>query len=426
MYDFCAGNIQLRSKHVRGSLLALVTALSVALTALLPAAPARAESNEQDTFFFLTETLGYSGAAACGMMANIRAESGFYPGAYNGAGAYGLCQWMGGRQGNLHWWCGSNGYDSDSLHGQLAFLDHEMKTLYPGVYNYLMSVDNTAEGAYDAAYYMCYYYEAPANRSGQGARRGSMAQHTFWPRYEIYTRDIWLDTENGRMYHYKDGSYHMGWLELDGEIYYMDRDGILRAGIFTCDGKTYMADEDGARVTGWQTYGDGTYYFSPVDGTMQTGWIEVDGQQYLMGPNGKLEKFNAFMDKAGVTEEDIEQKAAEQAGQSEEAVNAPAAEPLPLPDKVSDAVENIQNAGTDSQNAAAVVASPGNDSAIDPDDYGSTDESGESTMDTSELQAGEEVQDPVSMESAEMEQPEEAVTFEDISENAEESTADTQ
>ena len=56
MYDFCAGNIQLRSKHVRGSLLALVTALSVALTALLPAAPARAESNEQDTFFFLTET----------------------------------------------------------------------------------------------------------------------------------------------------------------------------------------------------------------------------------------------------------------------------------------------------------------------------------------------------------------------------------
>ncbi len=356
--------------HRKTKATAFICALVICLISLAPAVPARAASNEEETFFFLTDTLGYSGAAACGIMANIRAESNFYPGAYNSSGAYGLCQWMGGRRGSLYGFCDSNGYDSDSLEGQLAFLDHEMKTRYPGVYNYLMSVDNTSEGAYDAAYHMCYYYEAPANRGGQSSRRGSMASGTFWPRYEIYTKDVWLDTADGRIYHYKDGTYHVGWLTLDDEIYYLDANGILRAGLFTADGRTYLADENGARLTGWQTIDDATYYFSPEDGSMQTGWIEVDGQTFFLADNGKLESVNTLADKTGVTEDDIARKAAEKENHEDETVNAPASDPLPLPDNINDVAESIQSAGSDSQTAAAVVASPGNDTAVNPDDFG--------------------------------------------------------
>ena len=394
---------------------ALAAAFAVTLAFLFPAFPAKAASSEEETFFILTQEFGYGGAAACGIMANIRVESNYYPGAYNGSGAYGICQWMGGRQSHLHSWCSSNGYDSDSLRGQLAFLDYEMRSNYTGVYNYLMSVEDSADGAYNAAYEMCYYYEAPANRSGQGSSRGSYAANTLWPRYEIYTRDIWLDTDKGRMYHYKDGSYHTGWLELDDEIYYLDEDGILRIGMFTVDGKTYMTDEDGARVTGWQTVGDGTYYFSPEDGSMQTGWIEVDGQQYFLDSNGKLERVNTFTDKTGVSEEEIEEKAKEQNGGTDENVNAPSADPLPLPDEINDAVEDIENAGEDSKDAAAVVASPGEDTAVDPDDYGAGETPEDGTMDTSDLTAGEETEEPVTMDSSDLtagEETEEPVTME--------------
>lgn len=55
-------------------------------------------ANADYIFEYLTKRLGYSEAAACGIMANIRCESTFNPQAYNaGGGSYGLCQWTGGR-----------------------------------------------------------------------------------------------------------------------------------------------------------------------------------------------------------------------------------------------------------------------------------------------------------------------------------------
>ena len=44
---------------------------------------------------------GYNAIAACAIMGNIQQESGFDTGADNGAGAWGLCQWMGSRLSNL-------------------------------------------------------------------------------------------------------------------------------------------------------------------------------------------------------------------------------------------------------------------------------------------------------------------------------------
>lgn len=59
---------------------AMVTAIVISLTALAPCLPAKAMSAEDDAFFYLTDTLGFNVAAACGIMANIRHESNFHPG----------------------------------------------------------------------------------------------------------------------------------------------------------------------------------------------------------------------------------------------------------------------------------------------------------------------------------------------------------
>ena len=176
--------------------------------ALAPALPARASGTEDDAFFYLTDTLGFNAAAACGIMANIRHESNFHPGALNSAGSYGLCQWTGGRRWSLESYCDNNGFDYESLHGQLSFLAYELRNHYPSVYNHLMSVDNSVDGAYSAAYEFCYNFEKPADRSGQSASRGRLASGSYWSRYKIYAYDQWIDTNEGRIYHYTDGTRH--------------------------------------------------------------------------------------------------------------------------------------------------------------------------------------------------------------------------
>ena len=87
--------------RIRKCMAGSVLAAAVLIAASVPSLPARAMSNEEATFFYLTETLGYNAAAACGIMANIRHESNFTPGSYGGGGSYGLCQWTGGRRD----WC---------------------------------------------------------------------------------------------------------------------------------------------------------------------------------------------------------------------------------------------------------------------------------------------------------------------------------
>ncbi len=61
------------------------------------------EENEQTIFRYLTETLGFSAAAACGVIGNIHVETGgtFDPEAHNpedtgGTQGYGICQWNSG------------------------------------------------------------------------------------------------------------------------------------------------------------------------------------------------------------------------------------------------------------------------------------------------------------------------------------------
>lgn len=141
-------------------------------------------SNEQLCFAFATKVMGYNKAAAAGLLSNISAESGFRVNANGDSGrSYGICQWFSARKTRLLNWCESKGLDSASLIGQLYFLKYELETYYPSVHRYMKNVDDTAEGAYDAAYYFCYNFEAPANRASKSTSRGNSAKNIFYPRY---------------------------------------------------------------------------------------------------------------------------------------------------------------------------------------------------------------------------------------------------
>ena len=129
-------------------------------------------------------SMGFSPAAACGILANIKQESGFDPHSIGDGGtSYGLCQWHNERWTRLRNWCQSNGLDETTVAGQCEYLVYELQTYYSDVWNYLTSVENTSQGSYDAAYYWCVHFEVPANKELRGAERGSLAVSTFWPEY---------------------------------------------------------------------------------------------------------------------------------------------------------------------------------------------------------------------------------------------------
>lgn len=141
-------------------------------------------SNEQLTYLFAVKVMGYNPAAASGLLANIKAESGFKPNINGDSGtSYGICQWHASRKTRLINWCNNNGLDYTSLAGQLYFLKHELETYYPSVNRYMKGVSNDADGAYDAAYYFCYNFEAPANKASKSTSRGNSAKNTYYPKY---------------------------------------------------------------------------------------------------------------------------------------------------------------------------------------------------------------------------------------------------
>ena len=117
-------------------------------------------------YSYLTGTYGYNKAAACGILANIRFESNFNPDV--GDYYYGLCQWGGSRRDNLYTYCANNGLDAASIEGQLSFMEYELSNYYGSVKSYLLNIDNTSEGAFNAGDYFCKVYEGAASAAGRG------------------------------------------------------------------------------------------------------------------------------------------------------------------------------------------------------------------------------------------------------------------
>ena len=129
--------------------------------------------------------MNLNSAAACGVLANIEKESNFNPNLYGDSGSsYGICQWFSARWDRLNSFCENNAYDAATLEGQLRFMAYELERHYPMVLRYLKnSVSDNAQGAYDAAWFFCYHYEGPADRSSASATRASYAKNTVWNRY---------------------------------------------------------------------------------------------------------------------------------------------------------------------------------------------------------------------------------------------------
>lgn len=141
---------------------------------------------EENIFIYLTDYLGFSDAAACGIVANIAYETGwkFKPdvGDIN-HGAYGLIQWMDGRRRKLKSWCEETGRDWRTIQGQMDYMYWELVNNDPyGTFDHLMQVDDSKKGAYDAGWYFCYWYERPNRKKKASVWRGNEAKDY----YEIF------------------------------------------------------------------------------------------------------------------------------------------------------------------------------------------------------------------------------------------------
>lgn len=118
-----------------------------------------------EIYDYLTDVMGLNDAAACGVLANMWAESNFIPTA--GDYYYGLCQWGDNRRAELASWCSANGYDYTSVIGQCAFMYHELSTSYTGCLYGLYSVPDSADGAYQAALIFVHQYEGAASEGNR-------------------------------------------------------------------------------------------------------------------------------------------------------------------------------------------------------------------------------------------------------------------
>ena len=112
-----------------------------------------AEDNETIIYQYLRNELKLNEAGASGVLSNLFFESSFNPNASSPGGSYyGIVQWGGGRKTNLENYAASLGVDRSDLKAQLDFMKQELNmAYYRSVYNDLLSVDNTADGAAQAA-----------------------------------------------------------------------------------------------------------------------------------------------------------------------------------------------------------------------------------------------------------------------------------
>lgn len=129
--------------------------------------------------------LGYSRAGICAILANMQQESaGFQLTAIGDGGtSFGLCQWHDGRWTNLNNFCEKNGLDPNTVQGQVAFLDYELRTGYSDLYNKLQNADDSQETAQSLAKRWCIEFERPKNAQARANERAGYVG-TYWEKSE--------------------------------------------------------------------------------------------------------------------------------------------------------------------------------------------------------------------------------------------------
>ena len=175
------------TRHIGTRLLALLIAVILCMSHALAANIVREEDYEVVPDYsqmdvesavttYLSREMKLNDAAVCGILANIEYESDFSPTVWGDDGtSYGLCQWHESRCRSLFLFCQENGYAPDSVIGQMRYLEQELNEDYPELLTYLQTVENNAVGAYNTAWYWCWYYEIPAQREEQAILRGEQA-----------------------------------------------------------------------------------------------------------------------------------------------------------------------------------------------------------------------------------------------------------
>ena len=137
-------------------------------------------SIERHCYEFFRDEMGLSEAAICGILANIKSESGFdyTVDIYYG---YGLVGWCGGRREALRETMKE--YDSP-LVGQLKHIQKELEGSYSHVLEKLNNVSNDAAGAYEAGRVFCLEYEIPVDKYSKAVYRGNLASTDYWEKYK--------------------------------------------------------------------------------------------------------------------------------------------------------------------------------------------------------------------------------------------------
>lgn len=150
---------------------------------LVPFTSGNYSNNEVLIFEYLKQN-GFNLAMICGILANIEKESNFNPNAVGDSGtSYGLCQWHNDRKNKLVNYCNKNGLSSNTVKGQISYLIYELRSSEKTAYDKIMSSSDSAQGAYDAGYNFCYYFERPSGKQSASVTRGNRALRY----YEHYT-----------------------------------------------------------------------------------------------------------------------------------------------------------------------------------------------------------------------------------------------
>lgn len=174
---------------------------------ILSAEAANSAQNEKIIYEYLTNDLGLSTAATCGALANIYSESGFDPNITNSSsGAYGICQWLGKRKEYL---INENKSNYSDIMVQLYYMKSEL-FMKPRkeITDYRLVGDKLKQnklenenGAYQAGYDWCYYYEVPSTNKPSlesiSNKRGNLAKKYF-EKYSV--TKIFNDVESDNWY----------------------------------------------------------------------------------------------------------------------------------------------------------------------------------------------------------------------------------
>ena len=128
---------------------------------------AQSTSRKSKIYAYLTDNLGFQRSAADAIMANIEAESSFNPSIEvedtNGLMSIGLFQWNGDRCDNFKKYCNARSLEYGSVDAQLTFLSYELNGTYSKQYDKMLGFADSADGAYNAAYYWASHFEVCAS-----------------------------------------------------------------------------------------------------------------------------------------------------------------------------------------------------------------------------------------------------------------------